>query len=194
MKIAAISDIHGNISAYRKVVAELNGIGAIFCAGDVVYHYRFNNELFDLLKEQKVYLVMGNHESAIISDVDRKFRTSSDIRDDNLQFIRELPINLKTRLDGKRIFMTHGSPWEPYDEYIFPGSPYFENLVSLGADIVIVGHTHFPMVIKRGNVIIINPGTLGEPRDPRYEGQLTYVVFDTENGQAEIKTFDYQDI
>jgi predicted phosphodiesterase len=58
------------------------------------------------------------------------------------------------------------------------------------ADVLIVGHTHRPMITSVGNTLLVNPGSLGQPRDPKKSTIRTYAILDTSNWEASIHGFD----
>ena len=137
--------------------------------------------------------MLGNHESRILSRDGIRLRTSGKIKPDNLEYMQNLPITLVTRVNGKRILMAHGSPWEPLRDYVFPETGSFKKLANVNADVVILGHTHCPMVERIGSTMVINPGSCGEARDHRYNLQLTYAILDLDSDEAVIKTMESLD-
>jgi putative phosphoesterase len=93
------------------------------------------------------------------------------------QDIRELAAWLTSlpeflELPSLEIFCFHGSPWEPLDGYIYPDSP-LDQFLDYPCATFILGHTHYPMVRSFNNKMIINPGSLGQPR---HGGWPTYAV------------------
>ena len=65
-----------------------------------------------------------------------------------------------------------------------------DQLPEAKANVLIVGHTHRPMVTWVGNTLLINPGSLGQPRDPKKSTLRTYAILDTSNWEATIHGFD----
>ena len=193
MKIGIISDVHNNMMGLTRALEALSDVDEIFCAGDVVYEYSFNNEVFEVIRSRRIRTVLGNHESRILSRDGIRLRTSGKIKPDNLEYMQNLPITLVTRVNGKRILMAHGSPWEPLRDYVFPETGSFKKLGSVNADVVILGHTHCPMVERINGTLVINPGSCGEARDHRYNLQLTYAILDLDTGEAVIKTMESLD-
>jgi len=187
VKLGIISDIHCNVSALKEALEDMGQVDAILCAGDAVYQYRFCNDVFDVIRQRGIFTVLGNHESVILSPQGERVRTSGQISAENFDFLESLPINLEMNVDGMRIFMTHGSPWEPHKEYLFPGSHKFRRLPELGADVIILGHTHYPMVTTEKGVLVVNPGSCGEPREYSRLGH-TYAILDTKSGEVVIKS------
>lgn len=86
-----------------------------------------------------------------------------------------------------RLRCYHGSPKEPLNGYVYPDSPV--NFVkNLPVSILLLGHTHYKMHRVLNNKTIINPGSLGQPRDG---GLPTYVVIDTATRTASFKDVAY---
>ena len=169
MKIAFISDIHGNYQALRAVFQEIDrlGISEIYCAGDVVGYYSEVNECCHALRERNILCVMGNHDwymagggfcprSRSVNDClvyQRKV-----IEATHLEWLRTFPVQL--RLGDIR--MVHGGWGDPVDEYLKPSAEYFEKV---DGRIFVSGHTHLQMVENYGEKIYCNPGSVGQPRD-----------------------------
>ena len=65
-----------------------------------------------------------------------------------------------------------------------------DQLPEAKADVLIVGHTHRPLVTWVGNTLLINPGSLGQPRDPKKSTIRTYAILDTSNWEATIHGFE----
>ena len=69
--------------------------------------------------------------------------------------------------------MVHSTPWEPRGSYVLPHSAALERFGEADADIVLYGHTHRQVVRRIGRVLVVNPGSAGEARDPRNGGEIT---------------------
>ena len=81
--------------------------------------------------------------------------------------------------------MTHGSPWPPHGDYLRAGNAAWQRADELGVDILITGHTHEPMVATYGTTLVVNPGSVGEPRQRDAPG-ATYAIIDTVTREARI--------
>jgi len=101
---------------------------------------------------------------------------------ENLEFLRRLPVRQLFEDDtGRSYLLIHGSPRAPLDEYVFPWLPESEFRVLLShvrQDDLILGHTHVPMLKVVEGRRIINPGSVGQPRDGDW--RASYAVIDTE--------------
>ena len=86
--------------------------------------------------------------------------------------------------------LCHGSPWEP-DEYIYPDSPMdtFLRCTNGRFDVVIMGHTHYPMVKLINSTVIINPGSVGQPRN--YIPGADWAILDFDTLDVQLKHIQY---
>jgi putative phosphoesterase len=182
MIIGAIADIHGNVPALVATLAEMPKTDVTLLAGDIAGRAHELVEVMEIVERHDMIYVQGNHEEAAINywslfGGDRRLTEA-------VGRIQETPHRKELVLDGKRLLVAHGSPDNPKKEYVYPEYPYFNRLFSLGFDYLVLGHTHVPMVITRGRVVIVNPGSVGEPdaRDPR----PSFAILDTDAGTAEI--------
>ena len=69
MRIALISDIHGNLPAFSAVLADMPHVDCYICAGVVVGYYPFVNEVCDLVRNIEAYMVRGNHDAFVIDEL-----------------------------------------------------------------------------------------------------------------------------
>lgn len=193
MIIGIVSDVHCNVRGLERALKEMGPVDLVLCAGDLVYDYRFSNDIVDVIREQHILTVLGNHDFQMLSPNGDRARHAASARQDNIEFMTNLPKTVEISLNGKRLFMAHGSPWNPIGEYLFFHSDKIKRLTEIQADFVVLGHTHYPGIQRVDNVLVINPGSCGEARDPSWKFQLTYAVLDVESGQAEIRAFEDPD-
>lgn len=191
MRVGIVSDIHCNIAGLERALELMAPVDALLCAGDMVYQYRWSNEVVALLRDLGAYVVLGNHEEVLLGPAGERLRSSPKVRRDLLEWLAAQPYRLELELDGKKVLMTHGSPWPPYDEYHYPHESIWARAAELDCDTLVVGHTHFKMAQRFGRVLVINPGSAGEPRDPRNGFQLSCAVWDTTTD--EVVFYDYKD-
>lgn len=98
----------------------------------------------------------------------------------DLAFMREVPDRLTTTVDGLRLSMLHANPFAPDFDYFYADDRRFARCDELDTDVLVLGHTHVPMVRRFGSTLTINPGSLVLSRDPGGHGVLTYAVLDTD--------------
>jgi putative phosphoesterase len=181
MLIGVISDIHSNVAALDTALRALDGrVDAIWCAGDVVVQYRFSTDAVARLRAANTVTVQGNHDMVAVRE---------GLGDDaSRAWLAALPFRHEADIDGTRVLMTHGSPWAPHGDYLRAHNDKWRQADALGADIVIVGHTHEPMAQRFGSTLVVNPGSVGEPRQ-RDDRRPSYAVLDTTTRSAVIERF-----
>lgn len=196
MKIAIISDIHGNHVALRGVLDEARrqGVGFLFVLGDIVGYYYHADSVLDLLENWSCEMIQGNHEEllrqASVDDnqahaIKQRFGHGIDkaleqLTDTALGKLINLPSVKMIEMDGVKFQLCHGSPWDR-DSYIYPDSPQelLDKCVTSAVDFVLLGHTHYPFVYCKGRTVIANIGSVGQARDKG--GVASWAVIDTSN-------------
>jgi putative phosphoesterase len=187
MRLGVISDIHSNVDALDAVLAALEGeVDQIWCAGDIVVQYRFSNAAVARLRSVCTAAVQGNHDMVFVSAAGVDARSRPDVDADAVGWLAALPLRHEATIDGCRLLMVHGSPWAPHGDYLRAHNDRWNQADELGADIVITGHTHEPMVERFGTTLVVNPGSVGEPRQ-RDDRCATYAIVDTVARDAAIR-------
>jgi putative phosphoesterase len=189
VKLGIVSDIHCNIAGLERALVEIGDIDELICAGDLIYQFRFSNEVVERLRERGAHIIVGNHEETFFSSEGARARQATWIHGDTLAYLAEQPRTRRLEFGGKRVLLVHGSPWEPHREYLYPHSPTLQRFGEIEAEFVIMGHTHFQMAERIGRVLAINPGSAGEARDPRNDFQLSAAILDTESEHVQFKNF-----
>lgn len=201
MKIAVISDIHANISALEAVLKDIEGkqVDQVYCAGDLVGYAPFPNEVIELIRQKQIPTVMGNYDDGIgfmrfICGCDYKDEkvqalgehsilwTKAHTSEENKEFLRNLPHEIRFNAGGKEVLLVHGSP-NRLNEYITEETPrdYALDLIELNnANILICGHTHIPFKMVLKDKLLINVGSVGKPKHGDPLALYTTVVFGTE--------------
>ncbi|WP_048146572.1 metallophosphoesterase family protein [Pyrococcus abyssi] len=204
MPIALISDIHSNYEALRAVWKEIKDIEKVACMGDLVGYGASPNEVVEFIKREmekgKVLCVRGNHDNAVAFGADWGFNPYARyairwqqrvLTVENLEFLRRLPVRQFFKLGNRSYHVIHGSPRAPLDEYLFPWLPdsEFEDCLRyIREDDLIVGHTHVPMLKEIKGRRVINPGSVGQPRDGDWRASYAILY---ENGKIEFFRVEY---
>ncbi|MEI7690402.1 MAG: YfcE family phosphodiesterase [bacterium] len=160
MKIAVISDIHGNLAylAKAKEIIDSEKIKTVICCGDIQTEEAFW-ELDSWL--QKVYLALGNADFELNSNLD-----SGLIYPTKLEFFKDFGV---INLEKKKLAFTH------YDFYA-------RKLASEGKyDIVFYGHTHTPWEERIDKTVILNPGEIAAQF-----GKPTFAIYDLKEMKAKL--------
>lgn len=211
MRYAILADIHGNLDAFLSVINDANnrgGFDEIWCLGDVVGYGPEPHECLQLLKKFKHLCVAGNHDwtcSGKINNIEFNPAaaiacnwTKSQLDPHDITYLNELPDMMITG----DFTLVHGSPREPLTEYLVSDLAAAQNLIYFNTDYCLVGHTHVPMIFEKkddhivftrfyeeipfnlcNKRIIINPGSVGQPRD--YDPRAAYALYDSQLNNIE---------
>jgi putative phosphoesterase len=186
--VGVVSDIHCNLTALDAAIEAMDGrVGEILVAGDSVYEYRLSNEVVERIRALGVPYVLGNHEMVLLSSAGAAARARPEVRASNLEFLATVPTRVELVFGSRQLTMVHGSPWEPHDEYLYESSPSWSRCDDFTADILVLGHTHVPMAARKGRTLVVNPGSVSEPRGPDPERRGSYALIDTDAGEAWIE-------
>lgn len=186
MKFGVVSDIHCNAGGLLQALEAMGEIDALLCLGDSIWEYRFSNEVVGLLKERDAIAILGNHEEGFFSEEGVRARSADWIDPALLSWLAALPLRRELSIAGKKLLLVHSTPWEPRGAYVFPHSALLERFAESGADFVLYGHTHAPLLRRIGKTLVLNPGSAGEPRNG---WQLSCAVLDSASGEARLLDF-----
>jgi len=178
VRVAVISDIHSNDDALQVVLSAIAGYDALVCLGDLVGYGAQPNEVVSRIRGlEPDAIVMGNHDYAVSTGDTSGFVhhavraidwTRREISLENLRYISSLRSRATFTADGVEIALVHGSPRDPLNEYIYPGTAEFvlKSLVDeSGGRVLLLGHTHVPFSQTFSAKVLGNPGSVGQPRD-----------------------------
>lgn len=205
MRFIVFSDIHGNqyaLNAFFNEITQIEYDKIIFC-GDIFGYYYGQKEIIDRFNHtENLIWIMGNHDSyAIAAYYDKcnvlelvekyghSYERMFDFLDCGyLKILEQLPIMYNLEADKKKIGIFHGTPDNSLEGRLYP-KDVITNFISYQEyDYVILGHTHFKMMRKWKDTIILNPGSLGQQRDGRGFG---YMILDTCQNTVEFKNVDF---
>jgi putative phosphoesterase len=189
MKIGILSDIHADARALRRTLEDMPSTDVRLCPGDAISEYRFCAETVELLQKANVICIQGNHEVVLFGGRNPAYlkKCRETFTAESLDFLATAPLSQELEFDGAKVLLIHASPWEPYDEYIYPHSTRLTQFSALEHDLVCFGHTHVPFIHQAGQVLVVNPGSCSQPRDQDRRG--AYAVFDTYTREATIHRF-----
>jgi predicted phosphodiesterase len=218
MKIAVLSDIHGNIEAFRAVMADIEqqGVDDIVSLGDIVGYGPAPDACIELMRERGIKSVAGNHDLGIINPRKRLWFNPSSrkaldvtknlVSEDGQNYLR----TLSTCMRAGNYHFVHGMPPDDAFEYLFATDDdeikaYFEKDT---ARIFFVGHTHMREIVgydgeKVERIVpgegvtklaaesryFINVGAVGQPRDD--DQKAKYVLFDEAAYSVEFRFVPY---
>lgn len=198
MRVLLLADVHGNRAALEAIREPFD---VCLFLGDLVDYGPEPGPCVELIRRTATYAVRGNHDHGVAQNVEVQgaggFRfltamtrppTVAALTPDQRRYLADLPTSRMLTLGGKRFLLVHATPRDPMDEYA-PADPTFwaPRLAGLAVDYVCVGHTHQPYVLRVNGVTVINPGSVGLPRDG--DPRAGYAVIDGDD--VRLKRVDY---
>jgi putative phosphoesterase len=223
MKIAIISDIHGNLQALDAVLADIDDqqVDTVYCPGDLVGYGAAPNEVIQKIRARGLPTIMGNYDDGVgferddcgcayreESERERGDRslawTKAHVWNENKLYLQSLVPEIRFEADSKRVLLVHGSP-RKMNEYVFEDRPLssFQRLAaSSDADVIVFGHTHKPYVKDVDGVRFVNAGSVGKPKDGDWRAcyailapEVTFrrVTYDVAAAAAAIRATDLPD-
>jgi putative phosphoesterase len=193
MQVGVISDIHANRIALRAVLDDMPAVDELVCAGDVVGYNPWPAECVDAMRERDVPTVMGNHDRSVVAGTgypgnrmaDAGVRHASErLDEDQLEWLRGLPD--ERRCFEGRMKIVHGHPDDP-NRYTYP-TLFSEGLLE-DEDVLVMGHTHVQAHEVYDEGIVMNPGSVGQPRDN--DPRAAYAVVDLEDRSVREHRVEY---
>ena len=193
MRVGIIADVHANLVALRAVFEDMPAVDAVICAGDVVGYNPWPGACVEALRERGIGTVMGNHDRAVVTGTgfagnrmaDAGVRHAQEVLDDDdLTWLRGLP-NVRHCFDD-RVKVVHGHPEDP-DRYTYPAL-FSERLLD-AEDVLVMGHTHVQAHETFDGRVVMNPGSVGQPRDG--DPRAAYAVVDLAGPTVEERRVDY---
>jgi putative phosphoesterase len=206
MKIAVISDIHGNHTALNEVLkaARQEKVEKLLVLGDICGYYYHPDEVLHMIEGWDHEFIRGNHERILLQikngeieeeTIRKKYGSGhkcalENLTDSEIKKITQAPDRLKLVFDDTGILMCHGSPINA-DQYLYPDSDelVLNDCDVEGVDFVLVGHSHYPFLIRNKSGLLINAGSVGQSRIAG--GQASWVTINTANHVIEMRSTPY---
>ncbi|MGB9797785.1 MAG: metallophosphoesterase family protein [bacterium] len=219
MRYGIISDIHSNLPALEVVITYLkNEVDAFLCLGDIVGYGAQPNECCDIIRELRPICVAGNHDWGAVEKIslhhfnpyaeEALIWTRENLKGENRDFLASLP-----KIEENSLFtLVHGSLRDPIEEYLLSTPQARDSFSLLTNRILFFGHTHIPTLflqkegqisvsvrvlsggerikIKEGFRYLINPGSVGQPRDNI--PLASFAIYDSERSEVEIRRLEYK--
>ena len=212
MRIALLSDVHGNLPAFEAVLADVE---EIWCLGDLVGYGAAPDACVELARSRCDLSLAGNHDMVVTGEIDIADFSSSAARaaewtrehigEEALGFLKEL----RPERDDLAIGLYHASPRDPVWEYVLSTWQADECMELMEPRVGAVGHSHVALWFRRngeGEVDgapaegglqqdlgegqwLLNPGAVGQPRDG--DPRAAWLLLDTEAWSAEWRRVDY---
>jgi predicted phosphodiesterase len=217
MRIALLSDVHGNLPAFEAVLADVEneGVDERWCLGDLVGYGAEPDECVNLARRTCTVCLAGNHDLVVTQEIPISDFSSSaaaaalwtreNISPEALAFLRGRPASDPGREPG----LYHGSPRDPVWEYVLSEWQADECMDLMSGRVAAIGHSHVALWFRRdqsGKVgrgqardgdeadlaageWLINPGSVGQPRDG--DPRAAWLLLDTEGWTARWRRVEY---
>jgi predicted phosphodiesterase len=217
VRVAVISDIHGNLHAVQAVLAALAGErpDAIWCLGDLVGYGPRPNECAAIVAERADLCLIGNHDLAALGRIDlAEFNedaaesarwTASTLDDASRSYLEKL----EPRGDRAGLGLYHASPRDPVWEYVLSAEVAASSILAAPEPVVLVGHSHVALSFSLDEAALagglatagteldlgsaerwlLNPGSVGQPRDG--DSDAAYLFLDLGARQAVFRRVPY---
>ncbi len=200
MRILVLADIHGNWPALRAII-QRERFDVCLYAGDLVDYLTDPLPCVEWFTANVEYAVRGNHDHAvaqrILPSTLHGFRKLAYVtrpvswkvlNTRQLKLLGRLPTTQQITVDGQSIFMVHATPKDPMDEYVGNDPDLWSKRLSgITANLAIVGHTHIPFLLEAEQMQVLNPGSVGQPRDGNPEASYAII----EDGRIELRRLAY---
>ena len=201
MKILILADIHANWEALSALAQVERDWDACLFIGDAVDYGVTPGPCIDWVREHATAWVRGNHDHAVAQRVPARGGSGyrglaaatrplhwDQLNATQMGFLARMPVTRYIDLGDTTFFLVHGTPHDPLDEYLAENPQLWQKrLEDVQADFVCVGHTHLPFHLKLDHTQVINPGSVGQPRDGDWRGSYAIV----EDGRVSLRRFEY---
>jgi predicted phosphodiesterase len=209
MRVAVISDIHGNLHALEATLAAVDAEApdTIWCLGDLVGYGPRPNRCCDEVRKRAALCLAGNHDLGVLGEIDlgefshdaaASARWTRSVLTDEA---REYLSGLEPTATAEDVELYHASPRDPVWDYVLSAEAAVASLELTRAPLVLVGHSHVPLAIAleddvlRGGLAaggaeadlrrgrwLLNPGSVGQPRDG--DPRAAFLLLDFEARRA----------
>ncbi len=189
MRTLVISDVHGNLEALEAVL-RAEPWDELVCLGDLVAYGPSPLACVARIRDADAVVVQGNHDRAMAEGIAPRCRPAferlaevthafarAEVTAPDLEYLGALPRWLFLELGGRRHLVVHAAPTDPLYRYLGPDPETWAREVGrAGAEVILVGHTHLQFRLEVGGVPVVNPGSVGQPKDG--EPSAAYAVIE----------------
>jgi diadenosine tetraphosphatase ApaH/serine/threonine PP2A family protein phosphatase len=216
MRVAVVSDIHGNLHALEAVLSAVDALepDELWCLGDIVGYGPRPNECCRAVRERASVCLVGNHDLGVLGTIDlaefsgeaatAAYWTRSILDDDARSFLT----GLRSSAEAQGLELYHASPLDPVWEYVLTEEAAHAALDATKAPAVLVGHSHVALALtpENGEIagglapdgasaefgerrFLLNPGSVGQPRDG--DPRAAFLLLDLASRRAEFHRVEY---
>ena len=177
VRLLIVSDLHANAGALESIRETAD---AVVVLGDIVDYGPDPHVAIDWARHHATFAVRGNHDHAVLTgertgagpawaDLAEESAawTRSVLDSADLAYLNSLPTSLTFSFGGARFAAFHAAPSDPLYRYLPPETAEADwraEVERVDADWLLVGHTHRPLLRKVGSTVVLNPGSVGQPR------------------------------
>ena len=198
MRILIVSDIHANWSALAAIQEPHD---VCICLGDLVDYGPDPLPCGRWAMEHAQYAIRGNHDHGVAQGIpgvgENGYRYLTRVTRplmwdalgaEERRYLLQLPVTQRFTLGSKRFLLVHATPRDPLDEYLMKDpNTWAKRVHNVEADVVCVGHSHLQFNLVVDGVVVLNPGSVGQPRDG--DPRAAYAVID--DNKIELKRVAY---
>jgi putative phosphoesterase len=168
MRLGLIADLHGDVRALETTLRRLEelAVDQIVCGGDLIGYGSEPDAVVAAIRDRGIQSIRGNHDRWAVERKQviglRGWKTAR-LEDDTWEFLRGLPPSLRLECDGEVIEFHHGSPVSDTERVTAykPLPPSVEEFwATSDARVLVLGHTHIPMIERGPRGTVINPGSV----------------------------------
>jgi len=198
MRILVLADIHANWPALSAIQEPFD---ACLVLGDLVEYGAQPVECINWVRQHATTIIRGNHDHSVAQRVPppsgsglrglsgaTRLQHWQILSPTHLKYLSRLPVSQTVELDQYRFYLVHATPRDPMDEYLAQDAEAWKiRLAAITADFVCVGHTHLQFHMQLGRLQLLNPGSVGQPRDG--DPRAAYAII--QDGRVELKRVEY---
>lgn len=198
MRILVVSDIHANFAALSAIDEPYD---VCLMLGDLVDYGPDPGPCVRWSMRHAQFAIRGNHDHGVAQGVEvlgengYRYLTRATrplmweaLGPEERSYLLRLPLTRRATLAGKRFLLVHGTPRDPLDEYLLKNpEAWARQIRDADADIVCVGHSHMQFLLELDGIAVLNPGSVGQPRDG--DPRAAYAII--EGNRIELKRVEY---
>lgn len=186
-RIGLLSDIHSNAVALEAVLDDIGDVDAVVCAGDIVGYGPSPAQCIDSIRTREIPTVEGNHDRAVVNGEPYESGdqyASLTLSEEKQAWLAGLP--RERLLFDRQLKLVHDHP-EEKNRYTIPAA--FDPTLLGDEDVLVLGHTHIQHAEVFDAGIVVNPGSVGQPRDNN--PKAAYAVVDLDTPSVELHRVSY---
>lgn len=193
MKIAILSDAHGNKYFFDECLKKINelNVSRIFCLGDMFGYLPDGKYIMRKLREANAIILKGNHEAMMCGELPLDpvkdvvyglLKQRALLNNDDKEFLKSLNVEHEFYLDGQQFLFVHGAPYDALCGYLYENDSEYDWRENYSY--IFMGHTHYPYIKKMGHTTFVNVGSCGLPRDIGLEP--CFGIYDSDKQEVKI--------